>query len=234
MADKIRNTNNSRNDTDHKVIIKKVVDELRPLLDEAVDVKVKQAVEPITTKLDSLQKTLSAEIKNIMSNIKQTPPVANSGLDINGIMSQLKDDPMFKQIAPMLGVGGASPQMPSMQMPPDFDKMSDEQKKWYQQQQSMMTLPMLLQALQPIFAPQSGGMIQELMMRKMMSDMAFAEHMNRGLMQFMAKSIFKDPTIADQFASASNAYMSPIADPAKYAVPQSPQQKPQVKPNESG
>jgi len=219
MANKKHDSDNPGTDTTDKKLINAVINELRPLIDEAIDVKIQRAVEPISTKIESLQKTLTQEIKNITANMK-APPLAGN-MDLGSIMNGLKDDPQLKGIMNMVQGGGT----PQAFAPVDTSKMTDEEKKQYQTMQSVQMLGSLLQSLGPMLGIGQGNssMWNEMMMRKMMSDMAFAEHSNRAMMQFMMKKFITDPDAYQSYMSASDKYMSPIADPAKFAP------KPEVK-----
>lgn len=220
MASKNVDSNNSGNDKLDKKIIDGVIKELRPLMDEAIEIKIKHYIDPISSQIADLKKTFTTELKNVTANVKPIGTVQpNGNFDVKGLLSSIQDDPAFKAIAPMLGLGGGTPgSIPqAITPPPNFSEMKPEDRQWYEKQQAMQLLPTLLQAIMPLIQPQNNGFLGELMMRKTMADMSFAEHANRAMMGFMMKTMMKDPQAFDSYIKSSDTYMSPIADPAKYA-----------------
>lgn len=168
-------------------------------------------------------------------NQQPQKPNPSQGFDLNKLMGEAMKDPQIGPMLNSLGMGGGQSQQPQgspVGIPtpqpmniPDFSNMSEEQKKFMQQQQTMQMLPMLLQSILPLLQQgQGGGFMQELMMRKFMSDMSFNEHMNRGMMNWWMKTVMKDPSQAEGYNDASMRYMSPVADPGLYQPPNYPQQ----------
>ena len=234
-------TNLGPADVEIKKTSVKVAEILKPQITQAIDFKIDQKIKPLEHKIDDFKITISNEIKNLVKtmNPKVNPQDIEAGKKIDpmfaqqqqpqqqqqppntqNMIQQMMNDPQLKQMMSAMGMnpsgapGSPNPMTPPMMAPPAAG-MSEEDRKLYQQNMMLMMLPQLLQSLGPLIQPQ-GGFAQELLMRKMMSSMAYEENFNRGMMGFFAKAIFKDPSIAENFMRSSMQYMAPVTDTHLY------------------
>lgn len=225
---------------------KKFLTVLKPILNEAIDVKLDQKISGVQLQISELKKTFIQEFKNLQKN-SSTPSVAQQQNgqqpnQLNGILEQLSKDPQMGGIIKSLqnnqvpSMGGSPPQggQPSfnpmqMMLPPNYADLDKDQKLMvWQQMNGQMLMMQLLPVLMPMITGQSEGAqgLMQIYQRQMFDNISYNAHMNRGIMQYMVKKGIVDPEIGGGYQAASLNYLSPISDPQLYNqnMPQNPQQ----------